>query len=42
MHRQFFDDIQAGDEEVKRVVEKFQADWLSTANLGRKEPQDLE
>ena len=38
----FFDEIQAGEEEAKRLVEKFQADWLSIANQGRKEPQDLE
>ena len=38
----FFDEIQAGEKEAKRLVEKFQADWLSIANQGRKEPQDLE
>ena len=38
----FFDEIQAGEKEAKRLVETFQADWLSIANQGRKEPQDLE
>ena len=38
----FLDDIQAGEQEAKRLVEKFQADTLSIANQGRKEPQDLE
>ena len=38
----FFDEIQAGEEEAKRLVGKFQADWSSVANQGRKEPQDLE
>ena len=38
----FFDEIRAGEKEAKRLVEKFQADWLSIANQGRKEPQDLE
>ena len=38
----FFDDIQSGEKEAKRLVEKFQAVWLSIANQGRKEPQDLE
>ena len=35
-------DPQAGEKEAKRLVVKFQADWLSIANQGRKEPQDLE
>ena len=35
----FFDENQAGEKEAKRLVEKFQADWLSIANQGRKEPQ---
>ena len=38
----FFDDIQTGEKEEKRLVEKVQADWLSNANQGRKKPQDLE
>ena len=38
----FFDEIQAGEKEAKRLVEKFQEDWLGIANQGRKEPQDLE
>ena len=38
----FFDEIQAGEKEAKRLIEKFQADWLSIANQGTKEPQDLE
>ena len=36
----FFDNIWAGEKEAKRLVEKLQADWLSIANQGRKEPQD--
>ena len=38
----FLDEIQAGEKEAKRLVDKFQADWLSIANKGRREPQDLE
>ena len=38
----YFDEIQAAEKEAKRLVERFQADWLSIANQGRKEPQDLE
>ena len=38
----YFDKIQAGEKEAERLVEKFQADWLSIANQGRKEPQDLQ
>ena len=38
----FFNEIQAGEKEAKRLVEKFQADSLSIANQGGKEPQDLE
>ena len=38
----FFDEIQAGEKEGKRLGEKFPADWLSIANQGRKEPRDLE
>ena len=37
----FFDEIQAGEKEAKRLVQKFQAHWLSIANQGRKEPQVL-
>ena len=36
----FFDEIHAGENEAKHLVEKFQADWLSIANQGRKEPQE--
>ena len=38
----FFAKIQAGEKEPKRLVKKFQADWLSIANQGRKGPQDPE
>ena len=38
----FFNKIQAAEKEAKRLVGKFQADWLSIANQGRKEPQGLE
>ena len=38
----FFDEFQAVEKEAKRLIEMFQADWLSIANQGRKEPQDLE
>ena len=37
----FCEDIQAGEKEAKRLVEKFQADRLSIANQGRNEPLDL-
>ena len=36
----FSDDIQAAEREAKRLVEKFQADWLSIPNQERKKPQD--
>ena len=42
MHQKILDKIQAGEKEAKRLVEKYQADWLSIANEGRKELQDLE
>ena len=38
----FSDEIQAGEKEAEQSVEKFQADWLSIANQGRREPHDLE
>ena len=34
----FFDEIQAGEKEAKRLVEKFQADWFGIASQGRREP----
>ena len=38
----FFDEIQAGDKEADRLIDKVRADGLSKANRGRNEAQDVE
>ena len=37
----FFAANEAGEKEAKRLVEKYQADWLSIANQGKKEPETV-